>query len=101
MHVPVRTCVGCRERAPQAALLRVALTGGRLVADPRRRLPGRGGYVHPATDCVRRALEGSVRGGFARAFRTHLAPPVVLANADGLIHDASRSIHRGREEQRS
>jgi uncharacterized protein len=92
-HVPVRTCVGCRERAPQAVLLRVVLTGGRLVADPRRRLSGRGGYVHPATDCVRVA---SARGGFARAFRAQLAPPVVLANAEGLIHD-----DWGREEQRS
>jgi len=93
VHVPVRTCVGCRERAPQAALLRVALADGRLVADPRRRRPGRGSYVHPATDCVRRA---SARGGFARAFRAQLSPPVVLVNAEGLIND-----DRGREEQRS
>jgi predicted RNA-binding protein YlxR (DUF448 family) len=93
VHVPLRTCVGCRERAPQAALLRVGLAGGGLVADPRRRLAGRGSYVHPVTDCVRRA---SARGGFARAFRAQLAPPVVLENAEGLIHD-----DWGREEQRS
>ena len=92
-HVPVRTCVGCRQRAPQAALLRVVLSGGRVVADAGRRLPGRGGYVHPASDCVRRA---SVRGGFARAFHAQLAPPVVLENAEGLINDCW-----GREEQRS
>ena len=30
-HVPVRTCVGCRERAPQASLLRVAFVEGRAV----------------------------------------------------------------------
>jgi uncharacterized protein len=93
VHMPVRTCVGCRERAPQPALLRVALLGGRVVADARRCLPGRGSYVHPTTGCVRRASE---RGGFARAFRAHIAPPVVLENAEGLIHD-----DRGREEQRS
>jgi predicted RNA-binding protein YlxR (DUF448 family) len=92
-HMPVRSCVGCRERAPQPALLRVALIGGRIVADPRRRLSGRGGYIHPITGCVRRASE---RGGFARAFRAQLAPPVVLENAEGLIND-----DRGREEQRS
>jgi len=93
VHVPLRTCVGCRERAPQAALLRVALADGRLVADPERRRRGRGSYVHPTSECVRRA---SSRGGFARAFRAQLAPPVVLANAEGLIND-----DRGREEQRS
>ena len=93
MHVPVRTCVGCRERAPQSALLRVVLTGGQLVADRRRRLPGRGGYVHPAAECVGRA---KARGGFARAFRAQLEPQVVLVNAEGLINDV-----RGREAERS
>lgn len=92
-HVPLRTCVGCRERAPQGTLLRVTLTAGRLIADPGRRLQGRGSYVHPVADCVHRAR---TRGGFARAFRAQLAPPVVLANAEGLIHD-----DWGREEQRS
>jgi predicted RNA-binding protein YlxR (DUF448 family) len=93
VHMPVRTCVGCRERAAQPDLLRVVLTRGRLVADARRRLPGRGSYIHPTAGCVRRASE---RGGFARSFRAQLAPPVVLENAEGLIHD-----DWGREEQRS
>ena len=43
---PTRTRVGCKERAPQRELLRVALVDGKPVADSRRRLPGRGGYVH-------------------------------------------------------
>jgi len=98
MHVPLRTCVGCRAKAPQAELLRVIQNSGRLVADPRRRLPGRGAYVHRASDCVRRA---TARGGFARAFRTQLAPPVVLANAEGLIANGLVYDVRGREEQRS
>jgi predicted RNA-binding protein YlxR (DUF448 family) len=90
---PTRTCVGCKERAPQASLLRVALVNGRPVADPRRRLPGRGGYVHRFEACVRLA---SAQGGFARAFRTRLVPPAVLSNAEGLIRQ-----DRGREEHRS
>lgn len=79
---PVRTCIGCRERAPQASLLRVAAQDGRPTADPRRRIPGRGGYVHPVSSCVRRATQ---TGSFARALRTPLAQPAVLASADGLI----------------
>lgn len=97
-HVPVRTCVGCRERAPQASLLRVAFVEGQAVADVGRRRPGRGTYIHPSTSCARSAME---RGGFARAFRAQVRPPIVLGNAvlensEGLIHD-----DRGREEQRS
>lgn len=90
---PVRTCVGCRQRAPQAALLRVALVNGKPVADVRRRLSGRGGYVHRAMACVRLASD---KGGLARAFRTRLVPPVVLADVEELLVD-----DRGREEQRS
>ena len=82
MASPVRTCIGCRQRAPQGALLRVAVLEGRPTADPRRRIPGRGGYVHPVSACVRRATQ---TGSFARALRAPLAQPAVLANADGLI----------------
>jgi hypothetical protein len=32
--------------------VRVAIDGPRVVADPQRRLPGRGAYVHPRAACV-------------------------------------------------
>ena len=82
MAAPVRTCVGCRERAPQGSLLRFARQDGRPTADPRRRIPGRGGYVHPVSACVERATR---TGSFNRALRAQLVQPAVLANADGLI----------------
>ena len=82
MSAPVRTCIGCRERAPQGVLLRVGLRDGRPTADPRRRIPGRGGYLHPVRACVDRATQ---TGSFARALRAPLAQPAALANADGLI----------------
>lgn len=90
---PTRTCVGCKERAAQRELLRVALVDGKPVADPRRRLPGRGGYVHRDPACVKLA---STQGGFARAFRARLVPPAELANAEELVRQ-----DRGREEHRS
>ena len=102
---PTRTCVGCKERAPQRELLRVALVDGKPVADSRRRLPGRGGYVHRVQACVRlgyvHRVQACVRlaetqGGFARAFRARLVPPAVLTNAKELVRQ-----DRGREEHRS
>ena len=64
--IPVRTCVGCRERAPVTDLLRVVLRAGALVPDPRRRLPGRGASLHPTPECLRAAER---RRAFARALR--------------------------------
>ena len=67
---PVRTCVGCRQRAAKADLLRVVLDGrgaGReVVPDPAGRLPGRGAHLHPTPDCLQQALR---RRAFTRALR--------------------------------
>jgi predicted RNA-binding protein YlxR (DUF448 family) len=67
----VRTCVGCRERASRAALLRVVAVGGVLTPDPAHRLPGRGASVHPDPGCVDLAEK---RRAFPRALR--LAGPL-------------------------
>lgn len=63
---PVRTCVGCRERAPQAELLRIVASSGTLVPDVDRRLPGRGAYLHPTRECLDRAER---RRSLTRALR--------------------------------
>ena len=64
--IPVRTCVGCRKRAPVTDLLRVVARDGALVPDPRRRLPGRGASLHPTPECLRTAER---RRAFPRALR--------------------------------
>ncbi len=66
---PVRTCLGCRRRDDQAALVRVVAEGAVVRVDPRRRAPGRGAYVHPDPACVAAAVK---RRAFARALRTSL-----------------------------
>ncbi|MCT9821562.1 YlxR family protein [Microbacterium sp. W1N] len=63
---PVRTCVGCRARAPRSSLLRVVQRNGELVADERAALPGRGAWVHDTDACVDAALR---RRAFGRALR--------------------------------
>ncbi|HET6504395.1 MAG TPA: YlxR family protein [Amycolatopsis sp.] len=62
----MRTCVGCRQRASAGELLRVVARDGLLVADERRRLPGRGAWLHPDPDCLGKAER---RRAFARALR--------------------------------
>ncbi|MGN7948100.1 YlxR family protein [Microbacterium sp. 22215] len=63
---PVRMCVGCRTRAPRAALLRVVSQNETLIIDERAVLPGRGAWVHPTPECMDAALR---RRAFGRALR--------------------------------
>ncbi|WP_458041223.1 MULTISPECIES: YlxR family protein [Bacteria] len=63
---PVRTCVGCRARAPRSALLRVVSINSHLVPDERGSMPGRGAWVHETPACVDSALR---RRAFVRALR--------------------------------
>jgi len=75
-HVVIRTCIGCRRRAPATELLRVvaepvidaapAPPARTIVPDPRRHASGRGAWLHPTAECValagrRRAFERSLR----------------------------------------
>lgn len=80
---PVRTCVGCRSRAPKAELLRIARTPDGVRADPEGLAPGRGAYVHPTAGCV----EAAARGAIARALHTGLEQEE-LARLMNLIEEA-------------
>ncbi|MDQ3716502.1 MAG: YlxR family protein [Actinomycetota bacterium] len=64
--VPVRTCVGCRQRSSISELLRVVAVAGQVVPDPQRRCAGRGAWMHPRPECLARAER---RGAFRRALR--------------------------------
>jgi len=74
-------CAGCRERAPQAELLRLAWLDGQVVLDERRRLPGRGVYLHPGCGAlllrnrgVPRGLRREVDGAQLRSLLESVAP---------------------------
>jgi predicted RNA-binding protein YlxR (DUF448 family) len=65
VHAPVRTCVGCGTRAPQAALLRFSSApDGRLSLISRGAARGRTGYLHPQLGCWERFAS---RGGRLRS----------------------------------
>jgi predicted RNA-binding protein YlxR (DUF448 family) len=72
----MRSCVGCGERAAQAALLASSWQGGQLGADRARRAGGRG---HTCTSArlfdafvVRRGSVRSLRAAVPRAAREQL-----------------------------
>ena len=47
-------------------LLRVVVVNGTALADPQRRLPGRGAHLHPVLECLTAAER---RRAFTRALR--------------------------------
>ncbi len=60
--------MGCREKGSRSTLLRVVAASGedQILVDERRRLPGRGAWLHHSTACLDRAEK---RRAFARALR--------------------------------
>jgi hypothetical protein len=92
--LPERTCVACRQRRPQPALLRLVRVGDRLRVELFDRR-GRGAYVCPSLACLVQAVE---RGGLARAFRSSVGRPAVepLA-AEALAAVRGRLVRRGPE----
>ena len=86
-RVPERTCIGCRVTASRSVLMRIVAVraGDGFVAelDLRRRLPGRGAWLHPSPDCLDLALR---RRAFARALR--IAGPLDTAGLPSALAGA-------------
>ena len=82
MSLPLRTCIGCRNRDTQRNMLRIVRSCGgdgptsqRILVDARRDMPGHGAWLHPSVQC---------RNAFARAFKTVCGASQVQAFAEQL-----------------
>ncbi|MDO5084068.1 YlxR family protein [Arachnia propionica] len=82
---PQRTCIGCRRRDDQSALVRIVRVGEELVDATRPRLEGRGAYLHRGClpvalkrQAFRRCFGGGVRLSTALEQMLQQAPPVGL-----------------------
>ena len=54
--IPQRQCMGCRERMDKKALIRVVrTTNGNVQLDFSGKLNGRGAYICPKADCLKKA----------------------------------------------
>lgn len=65
-------CVSCRRRAPQAALIRLAVGDGGAVEVAQLHRCGRGAYVCPGYKCMAAAVK---KGAFQRGLRSRATPP--------------------------
>ena len=56
--IPMRQCVGCREMKAKIELVRVVRSPeGEISLDFRGKAPGRGAYVCPQAECLKRAIK--------------------------------------------
>ena len=66
---PERTCIGCRKKGLRSELLRLVSDAGgssAVVVDERRRMAGRGAWLHPCESCLALAIK---RRAFGRALK--------------------------------
>lgn len=68
-HVPIRTCVVCREKAGKRALVRIVRTEDGIQIDPTGKISGRGAYVCDRASCWERLVQSNV---LAQALRTQI-----------------------------
>ena len=56
--IPMRQCMGCRERRAKKEMIRVVrCTDGAVQLDFSGKLNGRGAYICPSSDCLKRAIK--------------------------------------------
>lgn len=83
---PQRTCIACRKRDDQSALIRMVRRDTLVVDATSPRLPGRGAYVHPS--CVDLlAPRKAIRRTFGAAAELD---PEVMTRAAGWIEAAPK-----------
>jgi uncharacterized protein len=98
-HVPLRTCIACRDTKPKRSLVRVVLVPEQgLVVDATGKLNGRGAYLCRQRSCWDQALR---RGALARALKARLTPEdlSVLENYADLIaeHEKEAELESTKE----
>ncbi len=79
-HIPIRTCIACRETDEKRDLMRIVRQAdGSVLYDAKGKVSGRGAYVCARTECValaqkRRQLERSLKvSGIPPVFYEELA----------------------------
>ena len=84
--IPLRQCLGCREMKPKRELIRVVKSPeGDVSLDFKGKKPGRGAYLCPDRECLRRARKARA---LERAFSGPL-PEEVYAALEAQMEEAA------------
>ena len=78
--IPMRQCLGCREMKPKRDLIRVVRSPeGEVSLDFKGKKPGRGAYVCPNADCLKKATRSKA---LERALSAEIPDELYLALQD-------------------
>ena len=73
-RIPMRQCLGCREMKPKRELIRIVRSPqGEISLDFRGKAPGRGAYVCPNLQCLKKAIKTRA---IERAFSAQIPPEI-------------------------
>lgn len=90
---PIRRCILLGDRAPRAALVRLALSpDGHVLPDVRAKAPGRGAWIGVTRAELETAIaKGKLKGALARAFKTGpvLIPDTLPAMIEAALERAA------------
>ena len=76
-HVPMRKCIGCGEMIGKKGAVRIVRSKeGELSVDLTGKKPGRGAYLCPNSECLKKAIRAKA---LERAFSTQIPPEVLDA----------------------
>jgi predicted RNA-binding protein YlxR (DUF448 family) len=83
-HIPIRTCVACRESRPKREMVRVVRSPEGVVAiDPKGKANGRGAYICRRVECWDKATK---RRSLHHALKVEIEPTLLTA-----LRDAAQS----------
>ena len=73
--IPLRQCLACREMKPKRELIRVVRSPeGKVSLDSKGKMPGRGAYLCPGAECLKRAVKSKA---LSRAFGVPIPESII------------------------
>ncbi|MBR7081491.1 MAG: YlxR family protein [Oscillospiraceae bacterium] len=85
----MRQCTGCREMKPKRELIRVVKSPeGEISIDFKGKKPGRGAYICPDGECLKRAIKSRA---LERIFSTQI-PKEIYADLEIQIGEADEKL---------
>ena len=67
---PQRSCVACKLRGDKNNFIRIVIdSNGDAVVDIAKNLPGRGAYICPSLECLKRSKKGRLAGALKSAIK--------------------------------
>ena len=86
---PIRTCAACRTSGEKKGLLRIVRTpSGEVTIDETGKMAGRGTYLCPSSECLRKALKEK---RLSRALKTEI-PEDVHRRLEQMIEQGSEKM---------